>query len=234
MKIVTYATHSQGMFDELVNNKFGIKIEVLGWGEQWRGFKDKLEKIYSYINNLPDDDIIIFVDGFDSKIIKPLDEIERRFLNMKCNVLFSEDKKSYLQKARFSSCKNNITLNAGLYMGYVKYLKPILNDAIKIKCKDDQRTLNMLCKNYPYVKIDTDESIFSNKNNQNSCILGFPGSFNLKRIIRGFKEYSQFLIKYILILFLILFNFFPNNKYILTFFILYLIYFIIIADKSCI
>ena len=236
IKIVTYATHSQGMFDELVNNKFGIKIDVVGWGEQWRGYKGKLEKIYEYINNLQGDDIIIVVDGFDSKIIKPLDEIEKRFLEMNCKILCSIESE-ILKRVKlkvFTSCRNDQILNAGLYMGYVKYLKPILNDALKMNCKDDQRALNILCKKYQYIKIDTDEIIFSNKNNNNACILGFPGSPSINRIIiRGVKEYSQFFIfEYIILMFIIM-TFFPK-KNIFIFFFIFSLFLYIYIDKSCI
>lgn len=232
MKIITYATHSHGMFDDLVNNKFGIKIEVLGWGEKWNGFNDKIKKTHEYINNLSDDDIIIVVDGFDSKIIKSLDEIEKRFLEMKCQVLFSEDKNSFLQKTRFSSCSNNNTLNAGLYMGYVKQLKQILNDANNMNCKDDQRNLNMLCKKYPFIKIDVDEIVFSNKNNNNACILGFPGTPSINRFIRGLKEYAQFFIINLIILFLVVIVMFPN-KYVISLFIILMTLYIYKADDSC-
>jgi hypothetical protein len=32
VEIVTYANKSQGMYEELINNEFGIPIKVLGWG----------------------------------------------------------------------------------------------------------------------------------------------------------------------------------------------------------
>ena len=32
IRVITYATHSSGNFDNLINNKYGIKIKVLGMG----------------------------------------------------------------------------------------------------------------------------------------------------------------------------------------------------------
>ena len=48
MKIhyITYATHSMGMFENLVNNKYNIEIKVLGWGTKWNGFLDKVKNDY--------------------------------------------------------------------------------------------------------------------------------------------------------------------------------------------
>ena len=62
-EIITVATHKEGKFDELINNKYE-KITVLGMGEKWRGLKMKFELIYDYIKNMDDNKIIIFLDGF--------------------------------------------------------------------------------------------------------------------------------------------------------------------------
>ena len=49
--VITYATHSYGNFEELVNNKYGIKVIVLGWGKKWKGFTDKFNAVYKYSKN---------------------------------------------------------------------------------------------------------------------------------------------------------------------------------------
>ena len=67
-KVITYATHSQGMFDEL--KKRYPDLVVLGWGEKWTGYTDKSKAVIKYIEKMNDDDIVIVIDGFDSKIIK--------------------------------------------------------------------------------------------------------------------------------------------------------------------
>ena len=79
IEIITYATHNEGTFNELIKNKYNIPITVLGWGNKWKGFMDKLEQIYNYINKLSDDKIIIIIDGFDSKINSDLNTIYTRF-----------------------------------------------------------------------------------------------------------------------------------------------------------
>ena len=59
-EIITVATHKQGKFDELINNKFQEKVTVLGMGKKWTGFNMKYELVYDYIKNMHDDKIIIF------------------------------------------------------------------------------------------------------------------------------------------------------------------------------
>ena len=47
--VLTFATHAEGNFNNMINNKYGIKIKVLGWGKKWTGFRMKNEYIYNYI-----------------------------------------------------------------------------------------------------------------------------------------------------------------------------------------
>ena len=59
--IITYATHSEGSFENLINNEHNVPITVLGWNKPWKGFMDKFINVYKFIKTLPDDDIIIFI-----------------------------------------------------------------------------------------------------------------------------------------------------------------------------
>ena len=203
-KILTIATHNEGFFERLINNKYHQHIEVLGYGQKWTGFKMKNKLIYDYIKNLNDDEIIIILDGFDSIINKNPNEAIKIFKKNNYKVLFSKDPKfyNYLNSSDiiFSNCKNNIMINAGLYMGYVKYFKILLKETLKIECKDDQRIFNKLCKKYDFINIDENEEIFKNislnniksknkeliekeiNNKHNSIFIQFPGNITLKRI----------------------------------------------------
>tara|TARA_B110000503_G_scaffold50190_1_gene81338 strand:- start:275 stop:508 length:234 start_codon:yes stop_codon:yes gene_type:complete len=59
-EIVTYANKSQGMFEELTNNNFGVQIKVLGWGTTWKGFSDKTEGVLKYLETKNATDIVTF------------------------------------------------------------------------------------------------------------------------------------------------------------------------------
>jgi hypothetical protein len=78
LEIVTYANKSQGMFEELVKNEFGVPVKVLGWGKKWNGYSDKSKGLLEYMKTKNDEDIIVFVDGFDSKINKPITDVVDR------------------------------------------------------------------------------------------------------------------------------------------------------------
>lgn len=217
---ITYATHSEGTFEELINNKFNIPVKVLGWGEKWNGFMDKFKNMYKYIKTLPDNDIIIFIDGFDSKINQPIDVIKKKFLEFNSDIIISEqDYIPYIghytwQKQLFNICKNNYIANSGLYGGYNKNLKELLKFILdKNYSDDDQRNLNNACKYFDNIVIDTDKKLFHNlnyyerifNNNLNSCIISTPGNFSFNRLIRMPAEYSFLIWKQLLFIIIILF-----------------------------
>ena len=68
-RVFTYANHSAGRFDELVNNDFA-HVDVMGWGTPWKGYQDKTNGIIEYANSRHPEEIIIYLDGFDSRIVK--------------------------------------------------------------------------------------------------------------------------------------------------------------------
>jgi len=228
--LITYATHSEGTFDELVNNKFNTPIKVLGWGKKWNGFMDKFKNMYEYIQTLPDNDIIIFIDGFDSKINQPINIIKKKFLEFNSDIVISEqDYIPYIghytwQKQLFHTCKNNNIANSGLYGGYNKNIKDLLKFILdKNYSDDDQRNLNNACKYFNNIIIDTNRKLFHNlnyyerifNNNSNSCIISTPAKLTFNRLIRMPKEYIPLIWKkllFIIIIILVLIYYFKFNN----------------------
>ena len=207
MEIVTYANKSMGTLEELINHKYkkAYPIKWLGKGNPWNGYSDKSKGLLKYIKNKKDDDIIVMVDGFDTKINKNPDKIVKLFEEYNCKVLVSNDAVGFrngigrIMDLVFGNCRNDHIANAGLYMGYVKYLKEFLNDAINHKCTDDQIVLNTLCKKYDFIAIDTENKVFENfyasvtqDNKSSAIIVSYPGTPGFLRYIRAVGEYLQF------------------------------------------
>jgi hypothetical protein len=216
MKVVTYATHAEGTFNDIVNNKYGIDVVVLGWGTKWQGFMHRLKIYREYLETLFDNDIVVFIDGFDSYILKSIDDLEETFKSLDCKILVSENtfSKSYLGKRVFGTCKNNTTANAGLYMGYVSDLKNFMKEISLQTSPDDQKNLNTVCKKFQNLKIDTESVIFKNINQfqsienfkQTNAYFGqTPGAFSVNRYVRMIPEYTQFLIPEIILFILIVY-----------------------------
>lgn len=212
-QVITYATHDQGMYQELINNEFGIPIKTLGFGTKWKGFTDKIKGVRKYLDTCDPDTIVIFVDGFDSAIVKPLDVAIQRFLDYDTEILLSLDKDPYLKPITlkiFGSCKDNIIVNSGLIMGYARSLKKLYTYLDnKNESTDDQRNLNSACKYFKnIIKLDMNKSIFTNlapaskeritKNftTLDTCFVQLPGEMSYDRVIRrGIKEYYPFVKK---------------------------------------
>lgn len=48
--------------------RFGLNIVIIGWGEPWTGFFGKLRAVEKQIYKFEDDDIVIVIDAFDTRI----------------------------------------------------------------------------------------------------------------------------------------------------------------------
>src|SRR5210317_1396697 len=136
VEVVTYANKSSGMFEELVNNEHNVKVKVLGMGKKWNGFIDKSIGLLKYMETKKDDDIIVFVDGFDTKINKDISNVKSLFESYECKVLVSKNPLAVQAKTHTD------VANAGMYMGYVKHLTILLKESVQMKCLDDQYNLN--------------------------------------------------------------------------------------------
>ena len=240
LEVVTYANKSAGMFEELVNNDFGVKVKVLGMGKKWNGFSDKFIGLLEHMKTKKDDDIIIFVDGFDTKINKNISNIKSLFESYNCKILVSKNPLVLNDGFRFKKCDDKNVANSGMYMGYVKHLTILLKESIQLKCLDDQVNLNDLCKKYDFIKIDDKELIFKNfatldkKESVNALFVSYPGSITLERMSRHPAEYNQFYYIYVLFINIALLAVFPKKQnYLLGSLLLFTTFYVFYADKSC-
>ena len=229
--VLTYASHSHGYYQQLINNDQNINIITLGYGVKWNGLRDKPRAVLNYLTYVPDDDIVIFLDGFDTIIKKPLNVVMQRFKELcndnKTKVILSieqcyNDQNNLFFKYFFKyfqykvySYRNNIIVNSGLYMGYVKNVKMLLyahkyNDNPNV----DQILMNRVYPNYDFVKLDMDNKIFFNcpvymNSKSNACFIQYPGEFNFQRIKRAiFSDYKHCFrleLNFIKIMFLVYF-----------------------------
>tara|TARA_B100001248_G_scaffold261567_1_gene253170 strand:+ start:3890 stop:4597 length:708 start_codon:yes stop_codon:yes gene_type:complete len=213
--VLTYATHSFGNFDEMIDNDYGVQFVILGWGKKWEGYMGKLNMIYDYCKKLKENDIVIQLDGFDVWINNYLSEAIKYFKEKNYKVLFSKETtddsrylglKEYLNKKIFATtCKNGVTMNAGMYMGYVKYLLPIMENALNGDESDDQRMFNKLCYKFD-ISVDHEKKVFENVfsdeavKNSKAVFVQYPGKPSIERYSRAVVEYTPFLYKEILII----------------------------------
>mgnify|MGYP001565801898 FL=1 len=238
VEVVTYANKSQGMFEDLVKNTFGVPIKVLGWGTKWNGFNDKYRGMSEYLKTKRDTDIVIFLDGFDTKINKDPQDVVKLFEKCDCKILVSKGPNP--GDHLLGTCRDGIAANSGMYMGYVKFLKVMIDEALSYTCEDDQVNLNTVCKKHPFIKVDDTQVIFENvsqlRSDKDSTALfvSYPGKISIDRISRGFFEYTQFVYIYALCLLIVSMGIFPkHSRVLLSLLIGLVLFYILFADKSC-
>jgi hypothetical protein len=167
---LTYATHSERLFDLLkesaTNNK--INLHIIGFGNKWKGWKDRAQQILNHIKTLDNNQIICHIDGFDSLILGNDDELYNKFINMIGNkkIIFSVDKPfnkiaKYYKLKKFALC-HDVFISAGLYIGYNYYIQYLLQKFINSNDKDDQHFYSSLCDTHDDIGYDNDSIIFYN------------------------------------------------------------------------
>lgn len=149
MHILTVATDlTKIKYLELSKQLFKTEYKNLGQGVIWNGGDmnrpgggQKINLVKKELANLPDDDIVLFVDGYDVFINEDTQTILKRFIEMNADVVIAAEKACWPDKAiapMFTESHTDYRYpNSGLYMGYVKNLKELF-DKLILDSEDDQ------------------------------------------------------------------------------------------------
>lgn len=193
IKCFTIATHNEGYLqilkDSCTRNNF--KLEILGFNEKYTGHLFKTYKIIQYLKLQPLNQLVLFIDGFDSIILDDIHTIKNNFLNLKTPFLFSKDLNQYNTKKLLinffnkigytnnilfnsmflnnRSCnihKYNIIINSGLFIGYSGYLLDIFEKSLNyitfFNKGSNQRILQDMCNDNINIYVDENNVIFRN------------------------------------------------------------------------
>lgn len=185
IKIVTIATSRQGYIKWLEESciRNGTELIILGLGTEWKGYITKFELMKDFLQNENDDNIVCFVDAYDVIMLKNIEDLKNDFIEYanrnNSKIICSLDPMcetgselldnliTELIRIEFSSSKNLDLINSGLYMGYAKELKILINSMIEISKTtgdiDDQKLLNIFyTNNKNIIDIDINKEIFYN------------------------------------------------------------------------
>jgi hypothetical protein len=168
--IVTVATEPKFYFEYLKKSceNNGKNLEVLGFGEEWKGFAWRFLLILDYIKKLREDDIICFIDGYDVICVRDLSKLKDEFLKIqsreKCKIIVGMEihlDNGIIPSLVFGKCKG-LSINAGTYIGYIKDIYEILNNTYNLNPDlkaDDQLLITKYCNK-------TENDIYIDKNNE--------------------------------------------------------------------
>lgn len=128
--VVTVATHSERylpVLDKMLEDK-GMKLEKLGFGKKYIGHFMKDLEMIEFLKDKKDEDIVIFVDGFDSLILGDKEEIIKKFEKSGKKLLLSVEnvRSSFLLHSYNFQKVLGKFVNTGLYIGYVGYMRDFL------------------------------------------------------------------------------------------------------------
>jgi hypothetical protein len=199
VRLLTFATEPIGYYNILLQSakRHGYQIETLGMGEEWGGLMTKYKYTSDYIQAIPesqDDDIIVFLDGYDTFILGDVDILMERYKKFNKPLVFGSqwnrengDTFTKFIISLFSSGYADI-YNSGSYMGPVWALKlkfkMICNTFdCNLLSMNDQKQLNKARNIHPeffneYTALDIKGSIFFNASYY-SCISYGPPFKNI-------------------------------------------------------
>ena len=152
---VTVATHSANYYDTFIEscNRHNININILGKGETYYGHHMKDDLVIKFTENKNPNDILIFVDAYDSLILVQPEIIIQKFLEKKKNLIVSSesiDKCNFIHKFFYRNYKkiNNKYLNTGIYIGYCGYINTFLKKTKFFVSEENKNSNQLLWQDY--------------------------------------------------------------------------------------
>jgi hypothetical protein len=199
--IITYATHEERYFSILKKYE---GIIVLGMGTKWNGFIDKIKGVVEYCRTLNPEDTVLFVDGFDSVILKDKQTIISKYTtNFNNKLVFSKGPsvasivEKYIIDKMYGRCKDTL-LNSGMYIGPANKIIDFWK-GMTLEMEDQIYANNECRKGYPDLEIDSGNILFYNYSPNDklindiintTCIISAPGGRSINGILSqiGFSD----------------------------------------------
>jgi len=130
------------------SEKNGFHFKNIGKDVKWKGTDmsgpgggQKINLLKNFIRTLPDHDVILFADGYDTFTLSQIEEIERRYLEFKCKTLFAAEEWCWPDEQLSDQFPQSETpyryLNSGLFISRVGELRKIFAEPIEDH-EDDQ------------------------------------------------------------------------------------------------
>ena len=158
LRAAAVATHAEGTLEALRASaaRAGVELDVLGWGEPWRGHAHTKRLLRAWLEKAADD-VVLLVDGFDVVFVPWATRatLLERFLTFGTDVVLSADGASgillqdALQRRIFGRCLG-AHINSGVIMGRARAVRELLDRAFSggesHDDLNDQRVLAAACR----------------------------------------------------------------------------------------
>ena len=139
LHVCTVANYQAPGLINLINSgkAFGIDVKVIGMNQSYPNHFTKIRKMRQSLDHLPSSDVVLFVDAFDVLLLASKENILNKFLERKIPCIFSAERRYYPKNSGsdldipYPSSKTSFRyLNSGSYIGYVGYIKMMLDEII--------------------------------------------------------------------------------------------------------
>lgn len=174
LHIATVATHSERylpVLEKMVQDK-GTNLHKLGFGKKYQGHFMKDLEMIEFLKPLPKDDIVVFLDGFDTLMLSDSREVIEKFKKTGKKMILSVEnvRSSFLMHSyNFQKVREKF-INTGLYIGYCGYVLEFLQEIYsnEYNKKSNQATWSTFLNtkqekiNLEHFDIDRGSSLFLN------------------------------------------------------------------------
>ena len=196
MRIVSVATHHERMFDLFVQStkRHNIPLDLLGVGETWQGFGWRWSLIQTHLENIPDEELILITDAFDTLILKNAKAFETAFKSFGVPLVFSTEPHANMfnPMARYYRWRifgEDPIINGGTYIGTCGAIRSFIRQLKYTHGTDDQRFLTALSKMI-HMTVDQDFKLIYHCVSgcqediiPDACVVTFPGGGHTTEIL---------------------------------------------------
>lgn len=193
--IVSLCTHWSPTFENC-RRSFHVhdyNYTILGWGQQWKGWKWRCQIYLDHLNTLSNDTLVVLMDSCDTFMVKSNHDLIETFLAFNRPIVIGCEwwcggnncgKVEEWWKINKKQSAHRKYVNAGVIVGYVKELKLMYKWVIDYDYTDDQKGIADYINTYGHdsVALDYGSSLIYNghildgyKVNKTAVIHHYPG-----------------------------------------------------------
>jgi hypothetical protein len=138
LHVCTVASHKSFGLDQLLKSAahFQVPVKVMGIGLPYQGNGMKLIYVRECLDQLPQDDVLMFIDAFDCLILANAKTILANFLAMQSPFIISVESNCHPFRNLAVQYPWVPTpyryINSGSFIGYVGYMQQLLDDLAPI------------------------------------------------------------------------------------------------------
>ena len=204
-----YTDESRLIYLKQTQENHSVNIKYLH-SSSWNGYMDKIVYMLDTIKNIPDDDVVCFIDAYDVLINSTAYDILDKFKSYNCNLLIGAELNCFPSDYKFQMDNvgnilnvntPNKYLNSGGYIGYKKSIHKLLTwktlqeiEYICICGSDQAYFIEYYVQNYmnESILLDYKSNLFQNMHVISWKEVDFRGGRVYNNILKTYPSFVHF------------------------------------------